>query len=208
MHMHTDAERLYDFEATLRLVDNALDDLQVLGVERDRTEGDELFAGDGGPEAEISDLTPLRAFREVQEGLHSLRHGRAILERTAEGRDGPRRDESADRFAVSATDALGGLDRALSLVDRFEADQDGGPDGAALFQSIREEIRVAMTCLQVHDVTEQQLSYASSILLDMDGRLAQLADMLDPYGFDTAGGGLLAGTRANGASPRRATGDR
>jgi hypothetical protein len=191
MHRHTDAERLYDFEATLRLVDNALDDLHVLGVDLDGRRGHlELSPADQGPEAEISDLTPLRAYREVQEGLHSLRHSRAILERTSEGKHGSRGDQAADPLAVSATDALGGLDHALSLVDRFEADQAGGPDGAALFDTLREEIRVAMTCLQVHDVTEQQLSYASSILLDMDGRLAQLAHMLDPYGFDGRGNRL------------------
>ena len=175
MHMHTDAERLYDFEATLRLVDNALDELQVLGGELGGGERDALSLVDDGTDAAVSDLTPLRAFREVQEGLNSLRHSRAVLERTAEEKHAPRE---------SATDALSGLDRALLLVDRFEAEQAGPEDRARLFESIREEIRVAMTCLQVHDVTEQQLSYASSILLDMDGRLAQLANMLDPYGFE------------------------
>jgi hypothetical protein len=180
MHMHTDAERLYDFEATLRLVDNALDELQVLGgVER----AELSLVVDDREDAGVSDLTPLRAFREVQEGLHSLRHSRAVLERTSEEKNPPRENEASDGPGVSATDALSGLDRALLLVDRFEADQTGPLDQAKLFESIREEIRVAMTCLQVHDVTEQQLSYASSILLDMDGRLAQLAHMLDPYGF-------------------------
>src|SRR5215218_8484186 len=126
MHMHTDAERLYDFEATLRLVDNALDELQVLGgVERAELS---LVANDG-EDAGVSDLTPLRAFREVQEGLHSLRHGRALLERTSE-RNPPRGDEASDGPGVSATDALSGLDRALLLVDRFEADQAGPLDQA------------------------------------------------------------------------------
>jgi hypothetical protein len=179
MHMHTDAERLYDFEATLRLVDNALDELQVLGgVERA-----ELSLVVDGTDAEVSDLTPLRAFREVQEGLNSLRHSRAVLERTSEEKHPSRGNEASEGPGVSATDALSGLDRALLLVDRFEADPAGPLDQAKLFESIREEIRTAMSCLQLHDVTEQQLSYASSILLDMDGRLAQLANMLDPYGF-------------------------
>jgi hypothetical protein len=181
--MHTDAERLYDFEATLRLVDNALDELQVLGGEIGGGERHELSLVDDGMDAEVSDLTPLRAFREVQEGLNSLRHSRAVLERTSEEKHPLRENETSDP-GVSATDALSGLDRALLLVDRFEAAQAGPTDQARLFESIREEIRVAMTCLQVHDVTEQQLSYASSILLDMDGRLSQLANMLDPYGFE------------------------
>ena len=183
MHMHTDAERLYDFEATLRLVDNALDELQVLGGEFGGGERPGLSLVGDGTDAEVSDLTPLRAFREVQEGLNSLRHSRAVLERTSEKR-APRESEAPDGPGVSATDALSGLDRALLLVDRFEAEQAGPEDRARLFESIREEIRVAMACLQAHDVTEQQLSYASSILLDMDGRLAQLANMLDPYGVE------------------------
>ena len=172
MTTHIDAERLYDFEATLRLVDSALDELQVLGVELDGERLDGLSAGDDeGYEAEVSNLTPLRVYREVQEGLHSLRHGRAILERSSL--------ESPDAPAVSATDALSGLDRALLLMERFE--QEGNGDRAALFTGIREEIRSAMGSLRAQDATEQRLSYAASILLDMDGRLAQLADMLDPY---------------------------
>jgi hypothetical protein len=194
MQMHTDAERLYDFEATLRLVDNALDELQVLGGELGRDRDDPCLVDDG-TEADVASLTPLRAFREVQEGLHSLRHGRALLERTSEEKHAPKNNEASDGTAVSATDALSGLDRALLLVDRFEAEQAGPADRARLFESIREEIRAAMTCLQVHDVTEQQLSYASSILLDMDGRLAQLAHMLDPYGIETASARLIMRAR-------------
>ena len=172
MSTHIDAERLYDFEATLRLVDSALDELQVLGLEPGVDGLDGLSAyDDDDSEAEVSDLTPLRVYREVQEGLHSLRHGRSILERTSEDR--------GDSSTVAATDALTGLDRALLLMERCE--RDGVGDRAALFAGVREEIRSAMTSLRGQDVTEQRLSYAASILLDMDGRLAQLADMLDPY---------------------------
>ena len=168
MTTQIDAERLYDYEATLRLVDSALDELQVLGVEL----GGEGFQGlslEG--EVEVSDLTSLRVYREVQEGLHSLRHGRSILERTS--------TESPGAPAVPASDALTGLDRALLLMERFE--KEGNGDREALFTGIREEIRGAIGSLRAQDVTEQQLSYAASILLDMDGRLAQLTHMLDPY---------------------------
>ena len=182
MHTQSTAERLYDFEATLRLVDNALDELHVLGGELGGGESEDFSLVADGMDAEVSDLAPLRAFREVQEGLNSLRHSRAVLERTSEEKHPARVQEAPEGPGVSATDALGGLDRALLLVDRFEADTSGPADQAKLFESIREEIRAAMTCLQVHNVTEQQLSYASSILLDMDGRLTQLSQMLDPYG--------------------------
>lgn len=172
MSTHIDAERLYDFEATLRLVDSALDELQVLGLEPGGDGLDGLAPYDeDDADAEVSDLTPLRVYREVQEGLHSLRHGRSILELTSEDR--------GDSSTVAANDALTGLDRALLLVERCE--KEGVGDPAALFTGIREEIRSAMTSLRGQDVTEQRLSYAASILLDMDGRLAQLADMLDPY---------------------------
>jgi hypothetical protein len=202
MHMHTDAERLYDFEATLRLVDNALDELQVLGGELGGGESEDFSPVADGMDAVVSDLAPLRAFREVQEGLNSLRHSRAVLERTSEEKNPPRANEASRTTGVSATDALSGLDRALLLVDRFEADQSGPADRAKLFESIREEIRIAMTCLQVHDVTEQQLSYASSILLDMDVRLGQLAHMLDPYGFEPASTRQITRPALTGDGPR------
>ena len=171
MSSQFDAERLYDFEATLRLVDSALDELQVLGVAHGSADGAEAFSADDDLDFGVSELTPLRVYREVQEGLHSLRHSRSILERTGLDR--------GDHATVAADDALTGLARALLLMERFE--QEGPGDTAALFSGIRKEIRSAMTSLGVQDVAEQQLSYASSILLDMDGRLEQLADMLDPY---------------------------
>ena len=187
MHTNTNAERLYDYEATLRLVDSALDELQILGVELGHGDSyDDFAAADDESDEDESGRNPGRAFREVQEGLNSLRHSRAVLERTSEEKNFPRRSES-EVPAVSATDALSGLDRALLLVDRFQEEGAGGSPADTTFDGIRDEIRAAMACLQVHDVTEQQLSYASSILLDMDGRLTQLADLLDPQGFGSNG---------------------
>lgn len=174
--MHTDAERLYEFEATLRMVDSALDELQVLGLDPDEAGSQGLVLAQEPADPPVSDLTALRLFREVQEGLNSLRHSRAILERTSEEKD--LRGGASE--PVAAIDALSGLDRALALVDRFEQDPTAGEDRRATLEEIRAEIRRAMGCLHSHDVTEQQLSYASSILLDMDGRLDGLAHMIDP----------------------------
>jgi hypothetical protein len=173
MPLHICSERLYDFEATLRLVDNALDELRVLGVDLVGTER-QADPENGACAAPVADLMPLRVYREVQEGLHSLRHGRSILERTSEA--------AAGADLVSTGSALSGLDRALTLVARFQGA--AGAETGAL-EPVREEIELAMDCLRTRGVTEQQLTYAASILLDMDNRLVQLAEMLDPYGTNT-----------------------
>jgi hypothetical protein len=169
MPLHISAERLYDFEATLRLVDTALDELQVLAV--DLKGVGRRPAAEPPRREQADDRTSLRVFREVQEGLHSLRHGRSVLERTSgvPGSPGP----------VSTGEALTGLDRALDLVAGLEP---AGEPSSEAFESVREEIRSAMKCLRMRDVTEQQLVYAASILLEVDDRLVQLSEMLDPYG--------------------------
>jgi hypothetical protein len=170
MPLSISAERLYDFEATLRLVDTALEELQIRAVD---LKGDEHRSAPMGSRRRepAEQSTSLRVFREVQEGLHSLRHGRAVLERTSE--------PSRSQGPVSTGEALTGLDRALNLVTGLEP---VGTSGNQAFESVREEIRSAMECLRMRDVTEQQLVYAASILLELDERLVQLADMLDPYG--------------------------
>ena len=45
---------------------------------------------------------------------------------------------------------------------------------------LRDELFVAIGFLQFQDITSQQLSYASSLLRDMEDRLGDLAKVLDP----------------------------
>lgn len=120
------AELLYDSEATLRLVDNVLDELHQMEAETDRPDEQMrlLFTQMRGATADAGDLPALllKAYGEIQEILAGLRQSRDVLERTGER---------------------------------------GGPEAPA-------------------DIIRQQLSYASSALLDTETRLARLVRDFEP----------------------------
>ena len=90
---------------------------------------------------------------------------------------------------VAATDILDGLDRAVALVDDMDANaKDGDADSAAdLRNRLRDELFSLMGCMQFQDITTQQLTYASSVLTEIESRLSQLATILDPTGLQVAG---------------------
>ena len=191
MTMRGAAEVLYETETTLRLVGNVLDDLQVIGIDLGKPEVEYEDSSDDRDEPKVADLAPIRVYREVQEGLRALQRGRGILERTSEekGRSSGLDDEHPP---VSATDALSGLDRAVALLDRLQSDTPADAGQADVFDLLRQEIRAANASLRVYAITEQQLSYASSVLLDMEGRMTELTHMLDPCGFEALGAGLIS----------------
>lgn len=178
MTLRAAEEVFYETEATLRLVDNILDELQGIGVELGKPDVDDFLISYEDDDDTISEIAPIRVYREVQDGLRSIRHSRTILERSSEGQNGNVRELGSN---ASATDALDGLDRVIDLLARIEAGKVSGVDRTAAFAAIRSQVGVAVASLQHQDVTEQQLSYASSILLDTEGRFSQLSDMLDPH---------------------------
>jgi hypothetical protein len=59
--------------------------------------------------------------------------------------------------------------------------------GAELRNTLRDELFSLVGCMQFHDITSQQLSYASSVLIEMETRLAELATILDPAAVGAAG---------------------
>src|SRR5690606_33786692 len=79
-------ELLFDSEATLRLVDNVLDELQVMEAEVSRSEDRvrTLSVQIGRAHAGIADLPGilLRAHDEIHAVLGNLRQSRDVLERT------------------------------------------------------------------------------------------------------------------------------
>ena len=85
----------------------------------------------------------------------------------------------------------------LTLVERVDtiADRATGED---LRGPLRDELFEVMGCLQFQDITSQQLSYASSILFEMESRLAKLSDAFDPRLF-----GLTPPSRSAAPEPRR-----
>ena len=181
---------LYDSETTLRLVDNVIDELQVMEDQVTRSEDRVrvLAQSVDTAHAGITDLPAilLRAYGEIQNVLDSLRQSRNVLERTTVEKIHHMHDklrEVTSATEVAATDILDGLDRALLLVDRLEGEEAPEGDRAEAIGDLRNELFSVMGCLQFQDITSQQLSYASSVLGDMESRLAQLAAIFDPAKF-------------------------
>lgn len=195
-------ELYYDSEATLRLVDNVLNELQVMdevGAPDDHGRFSQRMVREPGDASELSE-TLIRAYGEVQDLLDGLRRSRDVLERTTAEKAhhmGDRLREVDAAAEVAATDILDGVDRALALVERVDtiADRATGED---LRGPLRDELFEVMGCLQFQDITSQQLSYASSILFEMESRLAKLSDAFDPRLF-----GLTPPSRSAAPEPRR-----
>lgn len=183
-------ELYYDSEATLRLVDNVLDELQVMDEVGQRDEHgrfSQRMVRETVAAGELPEII-VRAYGEVQALLDSLRRSRDVLERTSaeKAHHMGERLRAVDAAAeVAATDILDGVDRALAVVDRL----DDAPDDATrteLRGALREELFEVMGCLQFQDITSQQLNYASSVLFDMESRLGALAETFDPSIFGLA----------------------
>lgn len=168
-------ELLYDSAATLRLVDNVLDDLRIVPEPPSAPNGI----------AEIP-LLLLKAYAEINSVLESLRQSRDTLQRTTVEKlqsTNTKLAEVTSATEVAATDIMDGVDRALALVDTLdtEAEQNPGSDAAGDARNqLRDELFNMMGCLQFQDITTQQLSYASSVLVDMEGRLSRLMEIIDP----------------------------
>src|SRR5690606_10880387 len=116
------AELLYESEATLRMVDTALDELaagdpdnelRIPGVLLETFGTDPASQNDPGMPSELS----IRAYWQVQEVADCVREGRELL-RTVR--------PPAERVAVPV-DERARFDRVLSLIDRL----DPGPDAGA-----------------------------------------------------------------------------
>ncbi|HET8656083.1 MAG TPA: hypothetical protein VFL93_11250 [Longimicrobiaceae bacterium] len=198
-------ELYYDSEATLRLVDTVLDELQVMEAEVAKSEDrvrsltahvDQAHAGIAG----LPDIL-MRAHGEIQNVLASLRESRDVLERTTVEKIHHMNDklrEVTSATEIAATDILDGLDRSLALVDQLDTEE-GEIDRSSVHAELRNELFAVMGCLQFQDITAQQLSYASSVLGDMESRLTQLAAIFDPASF-----GLVTETKQEmeAAGPR------
>jgi hypothetical protein len=172
-------ELLYDSEASLRLVDNALEDIQP----KHEAQYTSLAAVSLGLN-EIPELL-LRAYGELNSVLDSLRHSRDLLEKTATENlhvTHAKLKEVTSATEVAATDILDGLDRALALVDRLDTESEGSAAEETRGE-LRDEIFQVMGHLQFQDITSQQLSYASSVLVEMERRLAELTNLFDPTFF-------------------------
>jgi len=191
-------ELLYDSEAALRLVDSAIEDLRTLpritGTVADPTaNGDvrDILSSSGSLDLVGLSQILAQSYGEIVKVLGSLRESRSVLERTAVEKLHHTHDklrEVTNATQVAATDILDGLDRAVALVDDMDGKaNDRDADGAAdLRNKLRDELFSLMGCMQFQDITTQQLTYASSVLTEIESRLSQLATILDPTALQVA----------------------
>lgn len=128
----------------------------------------------------------LKAHDEVCALLKSLRSSRDVLQKSSEThlrQTTAKLQEVTDATEVAATGILDGLDRSISLVDQLEGlDASGNLEADAIRGQLRDELWQAQAALQFQDITAQQLSYAASLLADLEDRMQSLASVLESDG--------------------------
>jgi hypothetical protein len=194
-------ELFYDTEASLRLVDHELTEHQggvavaepeavVASTDSETDAAHHLRALLSQPAGKPVGLAALpfileRATIEIQNVLANLRDSREALETATVEKiqhTSEKLKEVTSATEVAATDILDALDRAQNHIDDLDAADASGDreKGQATRDSLRMEIFGMMGCLQFQDITTQQLSYAASVLTDMENRLLSIAKLFDP----------------------------
>jgi len=178
------SELLYDSQATLRLVDRELDEIGADAPARPPVTAAQATTALG-----LAALPYIleRANAEIASVLLRLRESRTALRQATDEklqRTHEKLREVTSATEVAATDILDSLDRAGSIVDQLDAEDEGkGTENAfTLRATLRDEIFGMMGALQFQDITTQQLAYASSVLVDMEDRLAAVAEMFEVTG--------------------------
>ncbi|MBV9880265.1 MAG: hypothetical protein JO180_07210 [Gemmatirosa sp.] len=202
-------ELYYDTEASLRLVDHELTEHQgatavavaevraaevptpdVAASQASRDAAHHLRGLLAQPQGSPVGLAALpfileRANVEIQTVLSNLRDSRTALETATVEKiqhTSEKLKEVTSATEVAATDILDALDRAQNHIDDLDAADAAGDreKGQATRDALRMEIFGMMGCLQFQDITTQQLSYAASVLTDMENRLLAIAKLFDP----------------------------
>lgn len=166
--MRVTQEALYDSEATLRLVDRVLEDLDMshrlggaAGTLTYRVEqlGDEATPG------------LLGAYWELQDVLELLRGGHAALHPASGAAGSPADDEH--EF----------LSRALAVVDQLQSRGEEDPDRALAHQELRRELLALSEQLRSRQAVADRLDLTSSLLRELEQRLARLSRVFDADGY-------------------------
>jgi len=170
-------EVLYESEAALRLVDQELTGLH-----------DVRDVGPTAPTISLADLPNIleQANAQILNVLARLRESRAALQTTALERLQTTHEKirevttATEDAAINIMDAC---DRATQMVDELDAiDAEAEPDrekATGIRATLRDELFLMMGALQFQDITSQQLAHASSVLVDMEGRLLEVARLFD-----------------------------
>ncbi len=171
-------EVLYESEAALRLVDQGITGLTDV---RD-------VAPPSAPTISLAELPNIleQANAQILTVLARLRESRAALQTTA--LEKLQTTHEKIREVTSATEdaainIMDACDRATQMVDELDTiDAAETPDrdrAAGIRGTLRDELFLMMGALQFQDITSQQLSHASSVLVEMENRLLEVAKLFD-----------------------------
>jgi hypothetical protein len=212
-------ELLYDSEAALRLVDSAIEDIRKpdphAGMSLDPVPAAHFrdllhAAGPLGPNGMSQVLA--RGYSEIVSVLGSLRESRNVLDRATTEKlqhTHAKLREVTNATEIAATDILDGLDRSVALVNEMDvkAAEGDAAAGLDLRNKLRDELFELVGCMQFQDITMQQLTYASSVMTEMETRLAELATILDPGTLGVGGLASSASGAIESAESRQAVAD-
>jgi hypothetical protein len=178
-------ELLYDSEASLRLVDHAIEELSASGAELDR-EATGLMADAMAQPVEFAELsrTLLRAYAEAAGVVGRFRETAGMLD--VVGIDKLQQMHGHLREVTSATETatteiLDGLARAGTLVEQLdEASAHEGTERQLMVSMLRDELSNVVNHLQFQDITGQQLKHIGNLLSDMNIRITQVVKIFSP----------------------------
>lgn len=167
---------LQDSESVLRRVHGALDDIGV-ATSPAKPSIPVVVTRDAGRLPQLA-ATLMDAYSEINSLITMLKSSRDVLEKSALHRlhrTNQHLQDVNDATETATTDMLDGVDQTMSLLDELMAERDGGGDGLDTAEQIREVLHGFVISLQFQDITSQQLGYASSVLVDLEERLASIA---------------------------------
>jgi chemotaxis regulatin CheY-phosphate phosphatase CheZ len=174
--MRPPEELLYDSEASLRLVDHAIEELNETGADLDsdaRGFLEHVMAQPGGF-AELS-RTLLRAYAETVGIVQRLRESCGMVGPAGDDKMqqmNGRLREIATATETATTGILDSVTRAIAVVDKLDAASES--ERAALMVSLREELGGVTHHLQFQDITAQQLGHIASLLSEMRQQITQI----------------------------------
>jgi uncharacterized phage infection (PIP) family protein YhgE len=181
--MRPPQELLYDSEASLRLVDNAIEELSDAAADSDPNAAElvqQMMAQPGGFAALSHAL--LQAYTDTAVLVARLGEGVGMLDTSGidklQQMHG-RLNEVSSVTETATTDILDGLSRAVVLVERLDA-VSSLPDRQRheMAASLREELSALSNHLQFQDITSQQLLHVAALLADMRARLSRATPAL------------------------------
>lgn len=176
-------EVLYESEAALRLVDH-----ELTGMHDVRDAAETPAPVPALPTLSLAELPQILEQANVQilNVLSRLRESRAALQTTALEKLATTHEKirevnsATEDAAINIMDAC---DRATQMVDELDGiDATEVPDrekAGGIRASLRDELFLMMGALQFQDITSQQLSHASAVLVEMENRLLDVARLFD-----------------------------